>query len=116
VYIIIIIIMRYLNTHTHMMHGIYQRVGVHEDTLGELCKSPAVQLREGHAKVRPIQKVKVDVVVAVEHVDRRLTPGQTSSPDAACRRQTKVKGQGHRVTKCKSIAVSHITLHYKVNL
>jgi len=92
-----------------MMHGIYQRVGVHEDTLGELCKSPAVQLREGHAKVRPSQKVKVDVVVAVEHVDDWHQVKQVLQMlPADVKQRSKVKVTGSQSVK----ALLLVTLHY----
>ena len=47
----------------------YQRVGVEEDTLGELRESPAVQLGEGHAKVGACEQGQVRRVLAVKDVN-----------------------------------------------
>ena len=46
----------------------YQRVGVEEDTLGELRESPAVQFREGHTKVGASEQGQVRRVLAVKDV------------------------------------------------
>jgi len=51
-----------------MTRGIYQRVGVHEDALGELCEAPAVQLGEGHSELGSRQQLQVVSVVTVMDV------------------------------------------------
>ena len=47
----------------------YQCISIHEDTFGELCQPPAVQLREGDAQVWPGQQCKIGSVATVHHIN-----------------------------------------------
>ena len=51
------------------MQGTYHGVGVEKDSLRVVREAPAVQLREGHAKVGTLDQGQVAVVVGVEDVD-----------------------------------------------
>jgi len=66
---------------------VYQRVGVHEDALGVLRQSPALQLGEGEAQLRSTEQLEVGRVLTVQnvHVHHRVERVQQLVSDSVTR-------------------------------